>query len=234
MNLFYSEHITNNAIILTDEESIHCTKVLRKSVGNTIHVIDGKGNLFLAKIEEISKKQCVCSIVETQNNFGQHSHHVRMCIAPTKNIDRFEFFVEKAVEIGINEIIPILCENSERKILKLERIERIVISAMKQSYKAQKPIIHELTDIKSILKTQFDGIKCIAHCEENEEKKLLQTVAQKNHQHTILIGPEGDFSKSEIELALKNNWTAISLGNSRLRTETAGIVAVHTISLINE
>jgi 16S rRNA (uracil1498-N3)-methyltransferase len=156
-----------------------------------------------------------------------------MCVAPTKNIDRFEFFVEKAVEIGVDEIVPICCENSERKVVKLDRIERIVLSAMKQSYKAQMPVISEMTDVKEILSTAFSGKKCIAHCEE-QQKQLLRDVVVKGEEITILIGPEGDFSLDEISLAQKNNWIPISLGESRLRTETAAIAAVHTVEVMNE
>lgn len=232
MNIFYSPNTVQNAIILPEEESKHCTKVLRKSVGDSIHIIDGKGNLFLAKIEEINKKNCICSILETHTNYGNHNYFLRMCVAPTKNIDRFEFFIEKAVEIGVNEIIPIITENSERRILKLDRIERIILSAMKQSYKATMPILHELTDVKTVLKTDFAGIKCIAHCEE-DEKQYLQNLTIKNKQTTILIGPEGDFSVKEIQLAKQFNWQAISLGESRLRTETAGIVAVHSVHFLH-
>lgn len=233
MNLFYSTDIDEHTITLGEEEAKHCTKVLRKSVGDEIHVIDGLGNLYTAQIHSIGKRDCVCSIVDKKENFGVHNYYVRMCVAPTKNIDRFEFFVEKAVEIGVDEIIPICSDNSERKVLKLDRIERIVLSAMKQSYKAKMPLITEMTNIQDVITNSYNGLKCIAHCEE-EQKYLLRDVIQDCYEITILIGPEGDFSKSEISCALQNNWKPISLGESRLRTETAAIAAVHTVNVMKQ
>lgn len=233
MNLFYSTEIDERTIVLGEEEARHCVKVLRKTVGDEIHVIDGNGNLYTAKIVSVGKRDCVCEIVSKTERFGSHNYYVRMCVAPTKNIDRFEFFVEKAVEIGVDEIVPLLCENSERKTINLERAERIVLSAMKQSYKATKPNLTEMTDIKTVLANSFNGKKCIAHC-ENQEKQLLRDVVEKQGEITILIGPEGDFSVKEIELAKQNGWIPISLGESRLRTETAAIAAVHTVEVMNE
>ena len=233
MNLFYSTEIDGHTIVLGEEESRHCVKVLRKTVGDEIHVIDGNGNLYTAQIVSVGKRDCVCEIVSTTEHFGSHDYYVRMCVAPTKNIDRFEFFVEKAVEIGVDEIVPLLCENSERKTINLERVERIVLSAMKQSYKATKPDIVEMTDIKKVLSAAYNGKKCIAHC-ENQEKQLLRDVAEKHGEITILIGPEGDFSIKEIELAKQNGWIPVSLGESRLRTETAAIAAVHTVEVMNQ
>lgn len=233
MNLFFSSEIDEHSIVLNEDEAKHCTKVLRKVVGDEINVIDGLGNLYYARVESIGKRDCVCSIIRKIENFGSHNYYVRMCVAPTKNIDRFEFFVEKAVEIGVDEIIPVCSENSERKVLKSDRIERIILSAMKQSYKATMPKLLEMTDIKEILSSNFSGKKCIAHC-ENQEKKLLRDEVEKQEEITILIGPEGDFSLSEIELAKKNGWIPISLGESRLRTETAAIAAVHIVEVMNQ
>lgn len=233
MNLFFSTEIDEHSIILNEDEAKHCTKVLRKTVGDEIHVIDGCGNLYVARIDSVGKRDCVCSVVSRQEHFGGHNYYVRMCVAPTKNIDRFEFFVEKAVEIGVDEIVPVCSENSERKVLKLDRVERIVLSAMKQSYKATMPKLMEMTDIKQIISADYQGKKCIAHCEE-QQKSLLRDEIEKGGEITILIGPEGDFSVSEIELAKKHNWIPISLGDSRLRTETAAIAAVHTVEVMNQ
>ncbi len=233
MNLFYSTIIDGNTATLVDDEAKHCVKVLRKTVGDNIHIIDGCGNLYVATIISIGKHDCVCNIIERTTNFGNHNYYLRMCVAPTKNIDRFEFFVEKAVEIGVDEIIPICCENSERKVLKLDRIERIVLSAMKQSYKATMPKIAELTNVNEVLSAPYDGLKCIAHC-ENQEKVLLRDKANNSQEVTILIGPEGDFSLDEIEKAKQYEWIPVSLGESRLRTETAAIAATHTINLLNQ
>ena len=233
MNLFYSNTIDGDFITLVGDEAKHCTKVLRKTVGDEIHIIDGQGTLFLTRIDSIGKNDCVCSVLNKTEQFGTHPYYVRMCVAPTKNIDRFEFFVEKAVEIGVDEIVPVCSDNSERKVLKLDRIERIVLSAMKQSYKATMPKLHELTDIRTILQTNYAGEKCIAHCEQ-QEKSLLRDVVKKGGEITILIGPEGDFSLSEIELAKQQGWIPVSLGESRLRTETAAIAAVHTVEVMNQ
>ncbi|MCQ2959989.1 MAG: 16S rRNA (uracil(1498)-N(3))-methyltransferase [Bacteroidales bacterium] len=233
MNLFFSTEIDEHSIILNEDEAKHCTKVLRKTVGDNIHVIDGNGNLYLVRIDSIGKRDCVCSILQKTEHFGKHDYYLRMCVAPTKNIDRFEFFVEKAVEIGVDEIIPVCSENSERKILKLDRVERIVLSAMKQSYKAYMPKLSEMIEVDKVITSDFSGKKCIAHCEDLE-KILLRNEVEPGKEITILIGPEGDFSITEIELAIQNNWIPVSLGESRLRTETAAIAAVHTVELMNQ
>ncbi|MCL2329325.1 MAG: 16S rRNA (uracil(1498)-N(3))-methyltransferase [Bacteroidetes bacterium] len=228
MQLFYSNIRNGHYITLHDEEKNHCTKVLRKSTNDIIHIIDGNGNLYEARISTINKHDCVCTILHTTPQFGAHNYKLTMCVAPTKNSDRFEFFVEKAVEFGVDEIIPIRTENSERKILKPERIEKIILSAMKQSYKAYKPILHELTDFKDVLKNPIVGAACIAHCYEGEKQKLPQ-ILQHNSSICIAIGPEGDFSEHEVAQALEKQWQAITLGESRLRTETAAIAAVHSV-----
>ncbi|MDR2963976.1 MAG: 16S rRNA (uracil(1498)-N(3))-methyltransferase [Bacteroidales bacterium] len=228
MQLFYSNHIQNGSIILTDEEKNHCTKVLRKGVGDSIHVIDGQGNLYEVCIAAVTKHECVCSILHTTPNFGAHPYYLTLCVAPTKNSDRFEWCVEKAVELGVDEIVPILCDNSERKILKLERIEKIILSAMKQSYKAYQPKLHELTDFSAILSRSAHELCCIAHCHEDEKYKL-PALLQHHSRACIAIGPEGDFSTHEVTRALENRWQAITLGESRLRTETAAIAAVHSV-----
>lgn len=228
MHLFYSTTVTDNYITLHDEEKNHCTKVLRKTTGDVIHIIDGKGNLYETRIEAINKHDCVCAVLHCTPQFGAHNYRLTMCVAPTKNSDRFEFFVEKAVEFGIDEIIPIRTDNSERKILKLERIEKIILSAMKQSYKAYKPLLHELTDFKDVLKIPVAGTACIAHCYEGAKQKLPH-ILQHNSTVCIAIGPEGDFSEQEVAQALSKQWNAVTLGESRLRTETAAIAAVHSV-----
>lgn len=228
MQLFYSNTIYNEHIILHDEEKNHCTKVLRKNTNDIIYIIDGNGTLYESRIDVINRYDCVCTIVHTTPQFGAHNYKLTMCVAPTKNSDRFEFFVEKAVEFGIDEIIPIRTVNSERKILKPERIEKIILSAMKQSYKAYKPVLHELTDFSDLLKRPINGTACIAHCYEGEKQKLPQ-ILQHNSTICIAIGPEGDFSEQEVAQAIDAQWKAITLGKSRLRTETAAIAAVHGV-----
>lgn len=233
MHLFYTPDISAETYTLNEIESKHCTRVLRLTTNDQIELIDGKGNLFEAKITDPNPKKCSVEVVKTVKEFGKRNHYLHIAIAPTKNIDRFEWFLEKATEIGIDEITPIICEHSERKVIKPERLEKIIISAIKQSIKAYKPTLNKLISFSEFITQNFEGKKYIAHCEENS-KTLLKSACKKEENVLILIGPEGDFSPTEIELAKQNNFIETSLGESRLRTETAGIVACHTINLINE
>ncbi len=233
MQLFYTPYIKTNIYTLNEIESKHCIKVLRLNVNDHIQLIDGKGNFYEAKITDPNSKKCTVEIVETTRDFGKRNHYLHIAIAPTKNIDRFEWFLEKATEIGIDEITPIICEHSERKILKPDRLEKIIISAIKQSIKAYKPKLNNLTNYSDFIRQNFNGVKYIAHCEENKKTDLKNSYG-KGQNTIILIGPEGDFSTEEIDKARNNNFTEISLGKSRLRTETAGVVACHTINLLNE
>ncbi len=231
--IFFANNIQNQLIILDTDESAHAAKVLRLRNGDNVRIIDGQGTLFLAKLMDVNPKSCTAEILETHPNFEKRNFYLHMAIAPTKNIDRLEWFVEKAVEMGIDEITPILCKHSERQVLKTERLERIVLSAVKQSQKAFLPKINALTPISDILKQDFSGKKCIAYC-GNVPKTPLKSAVQEKENTLILIGPEGDFSADEVQQALDNHFIAVTLGNSRLRTETAGIAAVHTVQLINE
>ena len=233
MHLFYTPDLRNKIYTLDEVESKHCIKVLRLNVHDKIQLIDGNGGFHKAKIIDANPKKCSVEIVETTKEFGKRNHYLHIAIAPTKNIDRFEWFLEKATEIGIDEITPILCDHSERKIVKNERLEKIIISAIKQSIKAYKPILNNFTKLSDFVSLDFNGNKLIAHCEENQ-KLSLKTAYNKGENALILIGPEGDFSQKEIDIAKKNNFKDVSLGKSRLRTETAGIVACHTINLLNE
>jgi 16S rRNA (uracil1498-N3)-methyltransferase len=233
MHLFYTPNIQSSQYVLDKEESTHCVRVLRLTEGNVIHLTDGKGNLFKAKLVSTSIKECIVEIIETFPDYGKLNFELHIAIAPTKNIDRFEWFLEKATEIGISQITPIICEHSERTIVKPDRLKKIITSAVKQSLKAYHPVLNETIKFKDFLKKDFKDNKFIAHC-ENEEKQSLQDVYQKANNALILIGPEGDFSVNEINAALEKKFLPVSLGNSRLRTETAGLVACHTINLINE
>ena len=232
MNIFFAPDIEKTPFLL-EEESQHAVKVLRMKLGDKIHVIDGIGGLFEAEITNLHPKHCEIKIIQKTAEYGKRNHYLHIAIAPTKNIERTEWFIEKAVEIGIDEITPVACRFSERKILKTERLQKIILSAAKQSLKAYLPKLNELTDFNKIAKCSFSGDKFIAHCYESE-KQLLQNAYEKQQNVIILIGPEGDFSKEEVELAIKDGFQPISLGNSRLRTETAGVVACHTINLLNE
>lgn len=233
MHLFYTPDLNNTIYTLNEQESKHCIKVLRLNINDIISLIDGKGNFYTAKITDPNPKKCKVEITGTKKEFGKRNHYLHIAIAPTKNTERFEWFLEKATEIGINEITPIFCEHSERKTIKPERLEKILIAAVKQSIKAYKPKLNELIHYNKFINKPFDGEKYIAHCTENQ-KLLLKNCYTAGHDVLILIGPEGDFSNEEIHCAKQNGFNEISLGESRLRTETAGVVACHTINLLNE
>ena len=213
---------------LNEFESKHCIKVLRKATGDEIKITNGRGDLFTGKITDIESKKCRFEIIN-KTHYPKTSPPIHIAIAPTKKIDRFEFFIEKCIEIGVEEITPLLCFHSERKNIKLERLDKIMISACKQSKNFHFPKLNPLTSYNTIVE-KITTQKLIGHCNNNEKINLKD--CKFNEPTLILIGPEGDFSKDEINLALKNGFQPISLGKSRLRTETAGIVAC-TIANLN-
>ena len=227
MKLFFGE-IHDNIAILSEEESHHFSKVLRGNEGDKIHVTDGKGNMAECEVVSVSKKAVEAKIIHLKADFEKKNYYLHVAIAPTKTMERLEFFLEKATEIGIDEITFLQTFHSERKNIKLERIEKIVQAATKQSLKAYLPKVNDLTKFNDFIKTNFDGFtKCIAHCEDDIEKTPLGIVLSENPQKIlILIGPEGDFSRDEILTAEENNFTGISLGQQRFRTETAALQAV--------
>ncbi len=233
MQLFYTPNIQSSIYCFDKEESAHCVRVLRLKPGNEIHLTDGKGNLYLAKILNTDIKNCSVEIIETFAEYGKRDFNLHIAIAPTKNIERFEWFLEKSTEIGIDIITPLICEHSERKVVKSERLNKIITSAVKQSIKTYHPILEDAIKFNNFIVKNYNSNKYIAHC-ENDLKVALQSIYKKNENALILIGPEGDFSSNEIKKALENNYLPISLGNSRLRTETAGIVACHSINFLNE
>ncbi|MEZ5198154.1 MAG: 16S rRNA (uracil(1498)-N(3))-methyltransferase [Bacteroidales bacterium] len=233
MHLFYSPDIADNLYTLSEEESKHCIRVLRLKTGDTIHLTDGRGNLFETRILNDHPKKCELAVIDVQKEVGKRDFHIHMAVAPTKNINRFEWFLEKATEIGIDEITPIICEHSERKEIKIERLNKVITAAIKQSLKAYHPVLNETEKFKSFIQKDFQVKKFIAYCDENYMDHL-KNIYQKGENTLILIGPEGDFSPHEVELATKNGFRPISLGISRLRTETAGVAACHTVNLINE
>ena len=232
MSLFYVPALSSGHV-LPEEESQHAVKVLRLQVGEEITLIDGAGGFFKAKITNPHPKHCSFEITETILEYGKRDYHLHIAIAPTKNIERLEWFIEKATEIGIDEITPIICRFSERKVIKAERLEKIIVSASKQSLKAYFPKLNPLCSFDELIKNQQASQKFIAHCYD-EDKRLLQNEVQKSNDVLILIGPEGDFSREEVQKAMSAGFIPVSLGNSRLRTETAGVVACHTVSLRNE
>lgn len=235
MQLFYNSEINFNTTQITFDktESRHIVRVLRKKEGDVLKITNGKGFLFDVKITIASDKKCIATIVHSEKKTKPWNYYLHIAIAPTKNNDRFEWFLEKATEIGIDEITPIICQNSERRIVKTERFEKIIQAAMKQSLKFTLPKLNAPVKFNDFINQEFVGKLCIAHCED-DHKNLLQKVIKPTEKVTILIGPEGDFSLDEIKKALDKKYIPISLGKSRLRTETAGLVAVNTISFINQ
>ncbi|MDL2314885.1 16S rRNA (uracil(1498)-N(3))-methyltransferase [Bacteroidales bacterium OttesenSCG-928-C19] len=233
MQLFYIPEVLSEIVSLSEEESQHCKKVLRLREGSPLSLTDGKGNLYKGEIIDTSGKQCDVQIKETIAEFGKRNFYLHVAIAPTKNIDRLEWFLEKSVEMGVDEITPILCEHSERTVVKSERLQKIIVSAMKQSLKAYLPKLNELTPLNKFIQQPFSGKKMIAYCNDDHRNHISE-VCQKKENALILIGPEGDFSEKEIQLALSNNYLPVSLGESRLRTETAGVASVFFVNFINQ
>lgn len=230
-NLFYQPGIQYGSHFLDPEESRHAAKVLRKKAGDIVHITDGKGSLYTCRITDAKPDKCAFVIEQTETE-QEKSFRIHIAIAPTKNPDRTEWFVEKAIEIGIDEITFLECDNSERNSIKLERIEKLAISAMKQSLKFTLPKIHPIRQLQEFIKSSNAGKKYIAYVDQANPDELSK-IAKPNESYTVLIGPEGDFSPVELELALKNGYQKVALGPSRLRTETAGMVACHTLNLIN-
>ena len=231
MQLFYSPKIANQQLHLSAEESRHAIKVLRKGEGEILHLVDGKGGYYQVEITVANHKKCEFRIVDKVEQSNPIPYELHIAIAPTKNNDRIEWFIEKATEIGITEITPILCDHSERKVINQERLTKVLVSAMKQSGQAFLPKLNPLTKLGDLIKVQNMESKYIAHCEEQRQKKLNE-LYKKGSKSLVLIGPEGDFSTNEITLALDNNFKPITLGNNRLRTETAGVFVCSTINLL--
>jgi len=235
MQLFYNSEITANTQQFTFDkiESKHIVRVLRKKESDKIFITNGFGQLFTSEIIIDNDKKCLVKIINVEHKKKPWNYYLHIAIAPTKLNDRFEWFLEKATEIGIDEITPIICERSERKIVKQERMEKIIHSAAKQSIKFHFPKLNNPTTFNQFIKSNLNGQLFIAHCEEND-KKLLKSALKPSTKTTVLIGPEGDFSIKEIKQSLEHKFIPVSLGQSRLRTETAGVVAVHSVAFINE
>ncbi len=233
MQLFYNSNLDSSAaqFVFPQEESKHIIRVLRKKENDILFVTNGKGTLYETKIVVADPKKCKVQITnETKKH--QTKYWLHLAVAPTKNNDRFEWFLEKATEIGVNEITPIICERSERKVIKQERLQKVIQSAMKQSLQTFLPKINPAISLKEYLNLKHEGLLFIGHCEK-EEKVELKRRAAADKDITILIGPEGDFSTNEIQSAYEKGFLPVSLGRNRLRTETAAIYACTTIALIN-
>jgi len=234
MQLFYNPAIgeASNSFVFDKEESKHIVKVLRKKEGDILHVTNGLGFLFTTEITLASDSKCLVSILSFEKK-EKAKFHLHLAVAPTKMNDRFEWFLEKATEIGIQEITPIICDHSERKVINLDRFQKIIESAMKQSLQCYLPKLNSAISFKEFIKRENKEQCFIAHCEETAKKSLKKELIP-NQDTIILIGPEGDFSVHEIEIALSKNYIPVTLGITRLRTETAALVACHTVILLNE
>ena len=243
MYLFYTPDIETSHF-LSEEESAHCVRVLRYDRGDEILLTDGRGTTYHARITNPHPRHCEFEVLSHEKQEKTHNIYLHVAIAPTKNIERLEWMVEKCTEIGVDEITPLLCRFSERKNLRNDRLEKIILSAAKQSLTPYLPKLNPLTDFGTFIdpsnsplrggigdESQMD--KFIAHCYK-DEKRELKDVLNKGRDVLILIGPEGDFSEQEVELAIKEGFVPVGLGRSRLRTETAGVVACHTAVLLNE
>ncbi|MBQ0062282.1 MAG: 16S rRNA (uracil(1498)-N(3))-methyltransferase [Bacteroidales bacterium] len=228
---FYTPDIATSSQ-LPDEEAQHALRVLRMHEGDEMVLMDGKGTYYQAEVLSSAGKHCVFQVNQTMPQEKAWKGHLHLAMAPTKNMDRTEWFAEKATEIGFDELTFLNCRWSERKVIKTERVDKILVSAMKQSHKAWKPILNEMMDFKKFVQQPFSGQRFIAHCHKDDLPELRNTI-QNNTDALVLIGPEGDFSEEEVALAEQNGFVSISLGKSRLRTETAALVAVHIMQLFN-
>ena len=234
MYLFYEPNI-KESLTLSEEESNHCVQVLRRTTGDEVVVTDGVGNLYHCVITNPHRKHCELRIERVETPQALHEGWIRIGIAPTKNIDRTEWAIEKCVEMGADEMVLLLCDHSERKTVNIDRLQKIVVSAAKQSLKARFPILKPMTRMTDLA---IEGDRFIAHCIEGykatDDKRALKDKIVRGHETTVLIGPEGDFSPEEVKWALEQGYEPVSLGAARLRTETAAVVACHTAVLINE
>lgn len=234
MQLFYNPDLTEHTTEFTfsREESKHIVKVLRKNVADVLHITNGNGWLFNAEITIANTNKCHAKVTAKTKQKKRH-YHLHLAVAPTKMNDRYEWFLEKATEIGIDSITPIICKHSERKVIKPERYQKVLQAAMKQSLSCYLPQLNEAIAFKDFIKQDFKSDLFIAHCEETDRKSLKQEL-KPNTDITILIGPEGDFSVKEIEIARAHNFIPVTLGDTRLRTETAAIVSCHAVAFRNE
>jgi 16S rRNA (uracil1498-N3)-methyltransferase len=232
MHLFYTPHIIGNIHELDEQESKHAARVLRLVKGDDVILVDGAGGWYHAVIREDHPKRCVLEILSHTPGYNPLPYHLHIAISPTKNMDRFEWFLEKATEIGISKITPLMCHRTERKHVNQERLERILVSAMKQSLKAYKPLLSEQLQLADFLKSKNSGTRGIAHCLPTDRISLAKM--ELSGPYTFLVGPEGDFTEEEIQMAIKAGYRPVHLGDSRLRTETAGVHLCSAIQILEE
>ena len=232
MQYFFSTDITKDKIILSKEESLHCMKVLRHKMGDTIYVVDGRGNEFKCSIKSFESKNVELDIIDRKEKVGKTNHYIHIVISPTKSNQRFEWFIEKVIEIGVNEISFIYCLNSEKKKINIDRINKIILTAMKQSFKTYFPKINNIDKFSTVIPHISQTHKYIGYLGESS-MKFLGHIAPKNDGYCLVIGPEGDFTKEEVNIALKYSFTPVLLSKSRLKTETAGIMGCMILNGIN-
>ncbi len=236
MQLFYAPEITLPLYTLPEEESKHAVRVLRLSAGDALHLTDGAGNLYHGRVVVDNPKRCTVEIERCEAEYGKLPYRLVMAVAPTKNSDRYEWFLEKATEVGVAEVVPLESAHSERRQFRPERAEKVITAAMKQSLKAYRPRLRGLTPFRKLVAEPFEGRSFIAHCDgaqSAEGKRYLAKLVGKGESVRILIGPEGDFSPEEITFAVANGFEEITLGSQRLRTETAAVAAVVMVSVAN-
>lgn len=233
MHIFYTPGVAGNDHLLNEEESKHCIRVLRMQKSDRMGLVDGRGGFYTAEIIQPDPKRTLLKIINVQNNYGRRNHFLHIAVAPTKQIERLEWFLEKATEIGIDEITPIICDRSERKEVKTDRLNKIITSAVKQSIKAYHPKLNEPVRFKQLINSGTGSAqKFIAHC-INDDKAALKDMYLSGSVCMVLIGPEGDFTPDEVNMALHTGYNAITLGNTRLRTETAALQACFEINYLN-
>ncbi len=225
MQLFYAPGITLPRYVLPAEESAHAVRVLRLPVGGELHITDGRGNIYAARVVRADPRGCEVEVTDVSENHEPLPYSLTVAVAPTKNADRFEWFLEKAVEVGVDRIVPLECSRSERRALRGDRALKVVTEAVKQSLKAYHPVLDDMTPFEKVVRMPFEGVKMIAHCSEGD-KVWIGDCIREGVPALALIGPEGDFSPAEVALALENGFTAVTLGRSRLRTETAALATV--------
>ncbi len=229
MLLFYTPDIVTENYTLPEDESKHCIRVLRLAEGDTIYLTDGRGTLYTAQIAVPNAKRCEVTIIVEQKNYGARDYYLHLAVAPTKNIDRYETMLEKVTETGVDEITPLICAHSERRTVNAERLEKVLVAAMKQSLKAQLPQLNEEISFAKFIQQPFDGEKYIACCRPDIPRELFWNALPVNRRALVLIGPEGDFSDDEIKQAIQAGFRSATFGDSRFRTETAGMIAAFSM-----
>lgn len=232
MHIFYTPDINSNTYSLSEEESKHCIRVLRLQKGDSLNLVDGRGGFYDAIVDDPHPKRTSLKVLSRHDEFGKRNHYLHIAVAPTKNIERFEWFLEKATEIGIDEITPLICERSERKDLKTDRLNKVITSAVKQSIKAYHPKLNEPMRFKDFIASAYSTHKFIAHCIDSEKFSLKDKIVL-NSNYLVVIGPEGDFSPMELTIATNAGFIPIGLGSSRLRTETAALEVCFEVNFLN-